>query len=159
MDNVLFYNCTKCGNVVMSLKDYGSDMSCCGESMVKLVANSTEAANEKHLPIVDVDGSKITVTVGSVYHPMNPEHYIEWIAIVMGEKVEIVHLKPGVLPKAIFTYESLQEEEGFTEEENQFLANCEGQPCNFVYDEEPLMKVTVYAYCNIHGLWKTVIEY
>ena len=159
MEKVLLYSCKKCGNVVMSLRDCGSEMTCCGEPMIKLVANSTEASNEKHLPVAVVDGSKITVTVGSEYHPMNPDHYIEWIALTMGEKFELIYLEPGILPKAIFTYDSIQEEDPLTPEEDEFLANCEGQPCNFIYDDIPVKKFTVYAYCNIHGLWKQEFEF
>ena len=159
MEEMLFYHCKKCENAVMSLKNFGSDLTCCGEPMIKMVANSVEASNEKHIPVVKIDGNKIIVTVGSDLHPMNPDHYIEWIAISMEEKFEIVHLKPGMLPKAIFTYETGQDEGPYTEEEDEFLANCEGQPCNFVLVDDPIINVKVYAYCNIHGLWEKELEY
>ena len=146
MGEVSFYRCEKCGNMVASVKVGGGTLACCGQSMTKLVANSTDAAKEKHVPVAVVEGDKINVAVGSVEHPMTAEHYIEWIALVAGKKVEIVHLKPGMKPKAVFTYDS--------SENDEVVPNCEGQPCNFVYNKNPAEKVVVYAYCNLHGLWK-----
>jgi superoxide reductase len=86
---------------------------------------------------------------------MTVDHYIEWIALATGKKVEIIYLKPEMKPKAVFTFDISEEETAFEDEE--LGANCEGQPCNFVYDENPEEKIIVYAYCNIHGLWKAEI--
>ncbi|HEX3026536.1 MAG TPA: desulfoferrodoxin [Clostridia bacterium] len=124
MKEILFYRCEKCGNIVALLKKGGGTLSCCGQDMTRLKENSTDAATEKHVPIVAKDGGKVKVTVGSVAHPMAPEHFIEWIALSCGDRLEIVFLKPGDEPKAEFT--------------------CpDGSSCG-----------TAYAYCNLHGLWK-----
>lgn len=117
-----FYRCEKCGNIVALIEAGGGTLTCCGQAMTKLNANSTDAAQEKHVPVVTREDGKIKVAVGSTLHPMLPEHRIEWIALVAEDKVEFKFLKPGEEPKAEFA----QAESG-----------------------------TVYAYCNLHGLWKT----
>jgi len=99
---VEFYRCSVCGNMVALIKKGGGTLVCCGKEMVKLVANSTDAAQEKHVPVVIKENGQIKVAVGAVAHPMLPEHYIEWIAIVSDDKVEIKFLKPGEEPKAEF---------------------------------------------------------
>ena len=98
--------------------------SCCGEPMELLVAGSTDAATEKHVPVAVKDGNHIVVTVGEVAHPMAEEHYIEWVALATDGKLCLKHLKPGDEPKATF-----------------------GACCS--------EGGTVYAYCNLHGLWKS----
>ncbi len=102
MSNVDFYRCELCGNMVALMKKGGGTLTCCGQAMTKLEANSTDAAQEKHVPVVTREGGKLKVSVGSVLHPMLPEHHIEWIALATEEKVEIVYLKPGMEPKAEF---------------------------------------------------------
>ena len=119
---VEFYRCSVCGNMVALIKKGGGTLVCCGKEMVKLEANSTDASQEKHVPVVTKEGGKIKAAVGSVAHPMLPEHFIEWIAIVYDDKVEIKFLKPGEEPKTEF---------------------------------DEVKSGTVYAYCNLHGLWKT----
>lgn len=121
---VEFYRCELCGNMVALIKKGGGTLVCCGQNMTKLEANSTDAATEKHVPSVLREGGKIKVTVGSVPHPMLPEHHIEWIALVTDDKVELKYLKPGEEPRAEFA-------------------------------EVP--SGTVYAYCNLHGLWKAAL--
>lgn len=121
MADVEFYRCELCGNMVALIKKGGGTLVCCGQDMTKLVANSTDAATEKHVPVIAKEGGKIKVAVGSAPHPMLPEHHIEWIALVTGDQVKLKYLKPGDEPKAEFT-------------------------------EVP--SGTVYAYCNLHGLWK-----
>lgn len=121
MSPVEFYRCEVCGNFVALIKNGGGTLTCCGQAMTKLEANTTDAAKEKHVPIITKEGDKIKVAVGSTLHPMLPEHHIEWIALVAGDKVEFSFLKPGGEPKA------------------EFAAASSG---------------TVYAYCNLHGLWK-----
>ena len=86
---VEFYRCSVCGNMVALIKKGGGTLVCCGKEMVKLEANSTDASQEKHVPVVTKEGGKITAAIGSVAHPMLPEHFIEWIAIVCDDKVEI----------------------------------------------------------------------
>ena len=103
MSNVAFYRCEKCGNMVALIKNGGGTLTCCGQAMTKLEANSTDAAQEKHVPVITREDGKIKVVVGSVPHPMLPEHHIEWIALATDEKVEIVYLQPGAEPKEEFT--------------------------------------------------------
>ena len=99
---VEFYRCDMCGNMVALIKKGGGTLVCCGQDMKKLEANTTDAAQEKHVPVVSKEGGKIKVAVGSTLHPMLPEHHIEWIALVAGDKVEFKFLKPGEEPKAEF---------------------------------------------------------
>lgn len=103
MSKVAFYRCELCGNMVALIKEGGGTLTCCGQEMTKLEANTTDAAQEKHVPVVTREGGKIKVSVGSVLHPMLPEHHIEWIALVTDDKVEITYLKPGMEPKAEFS--------------------------------------------------------
>ncbi|MBW7571391.1 desulfoferrodoxin [Caproiciproducens faecalis] len=102
MSKVAFYRCELCGNMVALIKEGGGTLTCCGQEMTKLEANTTDAAQEKHVPVVTREDGKIKVSVGSVLHPMLPEHHIEWIALVTDDKVEITYLKPGMEPKAEF---------------------------------------------------------
>ena len=122
-----FFICKHCGNLIGLIDNKGVPMVCCGEKMTELIPNTVEASVEKHLPVVTVLGNKIEVAIGSIPHPMEEEHYIDFIY------VETVHggqrkcLKVGDAPKAVFSLE----------------------------DDEP---IAVYAYCNLHGLWKTEIK-
>jgi superoxide reductase len=102
MANVVFYKCEVCGNMVALIKDGGGTLVCCGQDMKKLEANTTDAATEKHVPVVVKEDGKIKVTVGSTIHPMIETHYIEWIALDTGDRLQIAYLKPGMEPKAEF---------------------------------------------------------
>lgn len=102
MADVEFYRCERCGNMVVKIKNGGGTLVCCGQDMTKLTANSTDAAQEKHVPVVTKENGKIKVAVGSTLHPMLPEHHIEWIALVSGERVELKYLQPGMQPVAEF---------------------------------------------------------
>ena len=119
-----FLKCEHCGNIVEMIEDKGVPVVCCGQIMTELVAGTSDGAREKHVPVYEVNGSTVLVKVGEVAHPMIPEHYIEWIVLQTKNGVQRRELKPGEKPEAIF-------------------ALCEG-------DEV----VAVYAYCNLHGLWK-----
>jgi superoxide reductase len=100
------YRCAVCGNVVESLWDGKPDIVCCGEPMGKLVANTVDAAREKHVPVIVRDGNAVTVTVGAVAHPMTPEHYILFIEVLAGEKVYRHEFKAGdTVATATFTVE------------------------------------------------------
>jgi superoxide reductase len=154
MDHALFYRCELCGNIVAMVKVGGGTLTCCGQPMTALVANSTDAAQEKHVPVAVKKGGKLQVTVGSVIHPMTEEHHIEWIAMVMGNRIEIRYLKPGMEPKAEFSIPVAHTEAVYTGENDEEVLNCEGQPCNFVCQTEAPQPITVYEYCNLHGLWK-----
>lgn len=96
------YRCEKCGNIVALVKEGGGTLSCCGQEMTKINANSTDAAQEKHVPEIVKENGKIKVTIGSVLHSSLPEHYIEWIALVTPGKIEQVYLEPGEEPRAEF---------------------------------------------------------
>ena len=84
------------------IEDSGVDIICCGQPMDKLVANTVDASKEKHVPVAEVNGDTITVRVGSVDHPMIAEHYIQWICIMSGNRVQRVSLFPGEEPAATF---------------------------------------------------------
>ena len=155
MNEMLFYRCEKCGNIVALVKSAGGTLTCCGQKMTMLKANSTDAAREKHVPALAIGSGKIKVTVGSAIHPMTAEHFIEWIAHVTNNRIDIVRLKPGMEPKAEFANYSGEDEIIFTGENDEMVLNCEAKPCNFVYSDKTAKKVAVYAYCNLHGLWKT----
>lgn len=119
-----FYICEHCGNIIAMVKDKGVPVMCCGQKMTLIEPGTTDAAVEKHVPVYEVKDGKVYVTVGEVEHPMLPEHYIEWIAIQTTQGNQRKQLKPGDAPKACF-------------------AICEGEEVK-----------AVYAYCNLHSLWK-----
>ncbi|WP_444641412.1 desulfoferrodoxin family protein [Caproiciproducens sp. R1] len=102
MSKVVFYRCEICGNMVALIRSGGGTLTCCGQNMTKLEANTTDAATEKHVPFVTKEDGKIKVQIGSTIHPMLPEHHIEWIALESGDRLEIAYLKPGMDPKAEF---------------------------------------------------------
>lgn len=118
------YRCARCGNIVFHLHESGVPVFCCGEKMQLLQAGAVDAAAEKHVPAVTVEGSLVKVQVGEVEHPMVEAHFIEWVALETDKGVSVRWLKPGQAPQALF-------------------ALTEG--------ETP---AAVYAYCNLHGLWK-----
>ena len=111
MKNSKFYICPHCGNISEMVHDTGVSLHCCGEKMTELIPGSVEASGEKHIPAVTVSAAYVDVNVGSVNHPMEPVHWIEWVQLVTDKGI-------------------------------QFLLD----------GEKPL---AVYAYCNLHGLWKT----
>ncbi|MDF2541346.1 MAG: desulfoferrodoxin FeS4 iron-binding protein [Herbinix sp.] len=102
MSNVVFYRCKVCGNLVAMINNGGGTLVCCEHPMTKLEANSTDASQEKHVPEVVREDGKIKVRVGSVLHPSLPEHFIQWIALVTDDKVQLTYLKPGMDPTAEF---------------------------------------------------------
>lgn len=124
MKNTKFYSCSKCGLLVETIHDSTITPVCCGVKMDELKPNTVEASGEKHIPAVTVEGSTVTVNVGSVDHPMQDIHYIEWVQLITEHGSQRKHLTPGQAPKVVFT----------------------------LVDDKPL---AVYAYCNLHGLWKT----
>ncbi len=119
-----FYICERCGNMVAVVKNSGVPIMCCGQKMTEIVPGTTDAAVEKHVPVWEVRDNKVYVTVGAVEHPMLPQHYIEWIAIQTKYGNQRKALHPDEAPKACF-------------------ALCEGDEVE-----------AVYAYCNLHSLWK-----
>ncbi len=97
-----FYICRHCGNLAGMIHSSGVSMVCCGEPMKALVPNTTEAAGEKHLPIVHVEDGAVHVNVGAIDHPMAEEHYIEWIYLETENGGQRKVLKPGEVPEATF---------------------------------------------------------
>ena len=122
-----FYVCNHCGNIVQYVKNKGVPVVCCGEKMTELIPGTSDGAAEKHVPAVKVDGSRVTVTVGSVEHPMLDAHYIEWVILETEKGYQKVELKPDQPPVAEFVV-------------------AEG--------DRP---IAAYEYCNLHGLWKAEI--
>lgn len=97
-----FYICKHCGNLVTKLHDSGAPLSCCGSSMILLDPNTVDAATEKHVPVVEVSGSQVSVFVGSVEHPMAEEHYIQWIYLLTDKGFHVRELVPGEKPSGVF---------------------------------------------------------
>ena len=95
-----FYICRHCGNLVHMIHDAGVPMMCCGQKMDELLPNTVEASGEKHLPAVTVEDGAVHVNVGSINHPMIPEHYIEWIYVQTENGGHLKSLKPGDDPSA-----------------------------------------------------------
>ena len=102
MANVTFFRCEHCGNIVEMVHASGVPVVCCGEPMTELVPNTVDAATEKHVPVISVDGDVVTVKVGEVEHPMVDEHYIYFVAVQTDKGVYRKDLKPGMEPVASF---------------------------------------------------------
>mgnify|MGYP000864552319 CR=1 FL=1 len=97
-----FYVCRHCGNVVVKLEDKKTPLSCCGEKMQELVANTVDASVEKHVPVVEINDDEIIVKVGSAPHPMIEEHYITFIVLRTENGFATRFLKPNEEPIATF---------------------------------------------------------
>ena len=122
-----FYICDKCKNTVGMINSSGVPMMCCGQKMTLLEPGVVEASHEKHIPEVTVEKRTVRAVVGSVLHPMAEEHSILWVYLETDRGGQRKNLSPGESPEVTFA---------LTE------------------DEKP---IAVYAYCNLHGLWKTEI--
>ena len=96
------YKCEKCGNIVEVLTGGVGTLVCCGEDMVLLTENTVDAAKEKHVPVIEKADAGYRVTVGSVAHPMEEKHYIEWIELLADGKAYRQFLSPGDAPEATF---------------------------------------------------------
>jgi superoxide reductase len=97
------YKCVSCGNIVEILHGGPGGLVCCGAPMQLMVENTVDAAKEKHLPVIEKGNGFINVKVGSIAHPMEPGHFIEWIEIVADGKAYRQFLKPGEAPEAVFS--------------------------------------------------------
>ena len=101
------YKCEVCGNIVEVLHSGKGELVCCGQTMKLFKENMIDAAKEKHVPVVEkVDGG-IKVKVGSVAHPMEEKHYIEWIEVIADGKAYRQFLKPGEAPEAFFKIDAV----------------------------------------------------
>lgn len=96
------YKCNVCGNVVEVLNTGRGDLVCCQQTMELKNENTQDAAKEKHIPVVEIAGNKVTVKVGSVAHPMEVKHSIEWIEVLADGKSYLQFLNPGDAPEAVF---------------------------------------------------------
>ncbi len=118
------FKCEKCGSMVIKINDAACTPVCCGDPMTSLVPGTSDGAHEKHVPVVEIDGNKVTVKVGEVEHPMMDNHYIQYIWLVTDKGFMQKNLSPSDKPVAEF-----------------ILADGE-------------KAVAAYEYCNLHGLWK-----
>lgn len=119
-----FLKCEHCGNIVAVVEESGVPVICCGEKMKEIIPGTVEASKEKHIPVYKVEENKVVVNVGEVEHPMQEEHYIEWVSIQTKFGNQRKALKPNSKPEVCFTI-------------------CEGDEIE-----------AVFAYCNLHGLWR-----
>ena len=97
------YTCEVCGNMVEVLHAAAGTLTCCNQPMTHLTENTTDAAQEKHVPVLEKTPEGTKVKVGSVPHPMEEAHLIEWIEVIDGSTVQRTYLKPGSSPEAVFT--------------------------------------------------------
>ena len=100
------YKCKVCGNIVEVLHEGAGELVCCGQPMTLREENTVDAAKEKHVPVVEKTAGGVKVKVGSVAHPMEEKHYIEWIEIISDGKAYRQFLKPGDAPEATFDIEA-----------------------------------------------------
>jgi len=105
-ERLQIYKCEVCGNIVEMLHPGKGELVCCNEPMKLFVENTVDAAVEKHVPVISKTASGVSVKVGSVTHPMEESHYIEWIEIISGDKAYRQFLKPGFSPESEFCIES-----------------------------------------------------
>ena len=124
--DVKFYWCSHCGNILSPAFDAGVTPVCCGEKMALLEAGMTDAALEKHVPVIEreEDGKHVKVSVGAVLHPMSEDHYIQFVVIAHGERIYYQRLSPGEEPAVRFSI------------------------------KDNSVPITAYEFCNLHGLWK-----
>jgi len=118
------YKCSRCGVVVESLWDGEESLSCCDSEMKELVANTSDGAKEKHVPVIERQGKLVTVKVGSVAHPMTKEHYILFVELIAGDTIMRHDFKVG---------DTVAEATFYLEDEN--------------------VELKAREFCNLHGLW------
>ena len=119
-----FYQCDGCGKLAVLFRESACPTKCCGEAMKEVIPGTTDAAREKHIPVIEQDGCLVKVTVGSVEHPMLEAHHIEWIILETTQGFQKKDLDPAGKPEAVF-------------------ALTQGEKV-----------VAAYESCNLHGLWK-----
>lgn len=102
---ISFFECKHCKNIALKLVDQGPPLSCCGDPMIELKAGTSDGAHEKHVPALQINGDILSVQVGEVLHPMTPEHFIQWILVEQGDKIQYQRLTPDQEPKASFKIE------------------------------------------------------
>lgn len=128
MSEIKYYYCTICGNVIEKVHDSKNTPMCCMRDMEELVACSTDGKTEFHVPVYKIHRDKLVVCIGKEPHPMEKDHYIEWIEVETNKGIMRRYLKPGDNPTAHF----------------------------HLCDKEEVLKI--YAYCNKHKLWSCAFE-
>lgn len=117
------YRCSICGNIVEVLHEGAGTLVCCGKDMEELSERNTDEGQEKHVPLISIDGNVAKVSVGDIPHPMEDTHYIEFIQLLVDDTVQTKYLKPGDKPEVQFTL------------------------------PETYTNISAREYCNIHGVW------
>ncbi len=102
------YECTLCGNIIEVLHGGDGELVCCDEPMKKLVAKKADVGREKHVPVIEKADGVITVKIGSILHPMEEKHYIDWVELIADGKSYRQYLKPGDKPEAVFAINAQQ---------------------------------------------------
>lgn len=123
------YRCAVCGNVVEVVRSGAGTLVCCGQEMILESVHSQDEGQEKHLPVIEKNGSQVTVKIGSIPHPMTPEHFLEWVEIQTSAGCYRQILTPTSQPQAVFTIPEAEQ-----------------------------TGLVARVYCNLHGLWQTVAE-
>lgn len=122
-----FYSCSECGIIIEKIRGNKEDFLCDNTPLKRLEPNTSDGAEEKHVPVVEQNDNKVTVKVGSISHPMTQEHNIEWIYLQTEKGCQKVNLKSNEEPVAVFLL-------------------SDGDKA-----------VAAYSYCNLHGFWKKEI--
>ena len=120
-----FLKCSICGQIIAMVKETSIPVMCCGRAMDELIAGTVDASKEKHVPQYTVENGVVKVNIGSIEHPMTNEHYIEWVSLQTVKGNQRKSLKPTSKPYVEFFIETGDKVEA------------------------------VYAYCNLHGLWRS----
>jgi len=117
------YKCSICGNIVEVLHEGAGTLVCCGKDMDELEEKNTDEGQEKHVPVISIEGDTAKVSVGHIPHPMEDSHYIEFIQLITDGNTQTKYLKPNNLPQAEFTL------------------------------PKEYQNISAREYCNIHGVW------
>lgn len=120
-----FYRCETCGQIIAVVKKTGVPVMCCGKPMKEIIPGTVDASAEKHVPVFETNGRDVKVRIGSVDHPMTAEHYIEWVCLKTKQGNQRKPLHPGDKPEVCFS----------------------------IYEGDEVE--AVYAYCNLHSLWRS----
>jgi len=123
-----FYKCEICGNVIIKLHDSGIIPHCCSRIMTKLIPDNLDGSLEKHIPVWKLSGNNIEIRIGEKEHPMETDHYIEWIFLKTNIGFHSKFLSSNCNPEACFKL-------------------CPGERPEYIY-----------CYCNLHGIWKSCVD-
>lgn len=126
------YHCSICGNIISVFHDGPGVLSCCDQTMSLLKSNTIEASLEKHIPVFQKTKKGFKIQVGSIPHPMEEKHFIEWLEFAIEDKIIRKQFRPGEKAELII------------ECQNYNLDNCKKDNPKWIR-----------AYCNLHGLWKS----